>query len=358
MSELLEWERGIEDPCKKCGGSGYIWYGSTSTYWGGVGGSAITKGVCDKCWGSGEENRPWPSHKEFFTMKKEEHETFITSTSNASHTNANVVVEANSLSHEDQLLVQQGRVRQADTSVSASTGGAAGQEAPDKVTIREVFVENPPGWFRKVGDGPWESVSLAPYNGMLPVVWMKPGNNIQQRETWVDPRAVASRSTPAAAQTDEMNVIQARDWCDKHRHHPVIGPMIQALQSYKPTSLALIVAHIFNLRSLSATGETPRKEVMPSESRLGKTSSDLAGDAHPQKHAPSERTLDEERPEQLLGRIRKAIAEHNQKGTYACSLWTEHADSDGCGICFSCMAEDLREFTEAWLAARGKETRK
>jgi hypothetical protein len=30
---LLEW-RGIEDPCKACSGSGYIVYGSTSTYLG------------------------------------------------------------------------------------------------------------------------------------------------------------------------------------------------------------------------------------------------------------------------------------------------------------------------------------
>ncbi len=64
----LEW-RGIEYPCPKCGGSGYIVYGSTSTYWGGIGGAAMTKGVCNQCWGSGEEHRPWPSHKEFYNMR-------------------------------------------------------------------------------------------------------------------------------------------------------------------------------------------------------------------------------------------------------------------------------------------------
>ena len=62
-----------------------------------------------------------------------------------------------------------------------------------KITIHEVFVEKPPGWFRKIGDGPWESVSLVPYNGMLPVVWMKPSAEpgLQQRETWSDPRVLA-----------------------------------------------------------------------------------------------------------------------------------------------------------------------
>ena len=66
---LLEW-RGIDVPCKTCGGSGYIVYGSTSTYWGGIGGAAMTKGACNKCWGSGEADRPWPSHKEFYTLKR------------------------------------------------------------------------------------------------------------------------------------------------------------------------------------------------------------------------------------------------------------------------------------------------
>jgi hypothetical protein len=36
----LDW-RGIEYPCSKCTGTGYIVYGSTSTYWGGIGGQAM-----------------------------------------------------------------------------------------------------------------------------------------------------------------------------------------------------------------------------------------------------------------------------------------------------------------------------
>ncbi len=52
-----------EDQCPACGGSGYVVYGSTATWRGGVGGQALTEGVCDKCWGSGNRHRPWPSHR-------------------------------------------------------------------------------------------------------------------------------------------------------------------------------------------------------------------------------------------------------------------------------------------------------
>ncbi len=64
---MLDW-RGI-DPvddlvCTRCGGSGVTAYGSTSTWRGGAGGQTITRGVCDRCWGSGIEDRPWTNlHK-------------------------------------------------------------------------------------------------------------------------------------------------------------------------------------------------------------------------------------------------------------------------------------------------------
>lgn len=67
----LEW-RGIDAPCTNCGGSGYVVYGSTATFWGGIGGCTMTKDVCDKCWGSGDAHRPWPSHKEFSALKEAE----------------------------------------------------------------------------------------------------------------------------------------------------------------------------------------------------------------------------------------------------------------------------------------------
>jgi len=48
--------------CTGCGGSGYQMYGSTATWRGGVGGQMLTNDVCDMCWGSGDAEKPWPSH--------------------------------------------------------------------------------------------------------------------------------------------------------------------------------------------------------------------------------------------------------------------------------------------------------
>jgi hypothetical protein len=49
-----------DDACPRCQGIGRRGYGSTSTWRGGVGGQAMTVGVCDQCWGSGSID-PWPS---------------------------------------------------------------------------------------------------------------------------------------------------------------------------------------------------------------------------------------------------------------------------------------------------------
>lgn len=56
LQALREW-RGVEDPCTRCNGSGVRNYGSTSTWRGGIGGAAITQGVCDTCWGTGDARR-------------------------------------------------------------------------------------------------------------------------------------------------------------------------------------------------------------------------------------------------------------------------------------------------------------
>jgi len=56
--EVMYW-RGIENICPACGGAGVRAYGSTSTWHGGIGGQMITGGICDKCWGSGDDQRPW-----------------------------------------------------------------------------------------------------------------------------------------------------------------------------------------------------------------------------------------------------------------------------------------------------------
>jgi len=45
------------DECETCHGSGVVTYGSTSTWRGGIGGCAMTDGVCDVCWGSGNKCR-------------------------------------------------------------------------------------------------------------------------------------------------------------------------------------------------------------------------------------------------------------------------------------------------------------
>lgn len=60
---VLAW-RGIDEAmgdavCKCCHGAGTRSYGDASTWRGGVGGQTITTDICDRCWGSGAENRPW-----------------------------------------------------------------------------------------------------------------------------------------------------------------------------------------------------------------------------------------------------------------------------------------------------------
>lgn len=60
MNRFLHW-RGLrpEDACLACRGTGAIQYGSTSTWRGGMGGAAMTRDVCDQCWGSGDRHEPW-----------------------------------------------------------------------------------------------------------------------------------------------------------------------------------------------------------------------------------------------------------------------------------------------------------
>lgn len=60
----LEWRNIDPDSvCQECGGSGVTTYGDTSTWRGGIGGQTITTDVCDKCWGSGDADRPWPNRR-------------------------------------------------------------------------------------------------------------------------------------------------------------------------------------------------------------------------------------------------------------------------------------------------------
>ena len=60
---FLSW-RGIESPCKGCGGAGERAYSSTATWHGGIGGQMITTAVCSDCWGSGDAQRKWADQRQ------------------------------------------------------------------------------------------------------------------------------------------------------------------------------------------------------------------------------------------------------------------------------------------------------
>lgn len=61
--------RGVHHPCTVCRGMGVILYPSTSKWRGGIGGSAITRGICDHCWGSGDEYDHWIDVRKALTGK-------------------------------------------------------------------------------------------------------------------------------------------------------------------------------------------------------------------------------------------------------------------------------------------------
>ena len=63
LAEQVCRARRIDRPCPRCGGLGWSWYGSTSVWRGGAGGSAITQGICSKCWGSGDADCPWADQR-------------------------------------------------------------------------------------------------------------------------------------------------------------------------------------------------------------------------------------------------------------------------------------------------------
>lgn len=63
--------RGVEKPCSACSGVGLYTYGNTSTWRGGIGGQAMTLGICDKCWGSGDADHPWTNLREIAALTAE-----------------------------------------------------------------------------------------------------------------------------------------------------------------------------------------------------------------------------------------------------------------------------------------------
>lgn len=62
--------RGVENACPECDGYGVLTYGDTSTWRRGAGGQMLTTDVCDKCWGSGDIDKPWPSWREQCSKQK------------------------------------------------------------------------------------------------------------------------------------------------------------------------------------------------------------------------------------------------------------------------------------------------
>lgn len=75
LEDTLEW-RGIniiagDQVCVSCGGSGVKAYANTSLWRGGVGGQTITTGICDHCWGSGHDNKPWENLRLVESMRAE-----------------------------------------------------------------------------------------------------------------------------------------------------------------------------------------------------------------------------------------------------------------------------------------------
>lgn len=66
----LAWIRNGGEPCQRCLGTGVLTYASTSTWRGGCGGSMLSSDVCDRCWGSGIEGKPWPSHAVYGVLVK------------------------------------------------------------------------------------------------------------------------------------------------------------------------------------------------------------------------------------------------------------------------------------------------
>lgn len=60
VQEIKAGRHGGSVLCDRCQGLGERAYANTTTWRGGIGGQAITAGVCDGCWGSGWSDAPGP----------------------------------------------------------------------------------------------------------------------------------------------------------------------------------------------------------------------------------------------------------------------------------------------------------
>ena len=68
LEDYVRTYRGVYHSCPECNGTGVKMYGNTTTWRKGIGGAAMTNGVCDRCWGSGDADRPWYSHRTYEEM--------------------------------------------------------------------------------------------------------------------------------------------------------------------------------------------------------------------------------------------------------------------------------------------------
>lgn len=55
--------RHIDQPCSRCSGAGGVMYSSGATWRGGMGTASSAWDICDVCWGSGDESRPWSDQR-------------------------------------------------------------------------------------------------------------------------------------------------------------------------------------------------------------------------------------------------------------------------------------------------------
>lgn len=64
LKQLLRFKKTGIPPCHECKGIGGRWYGSGSTWHGGMGTASCEWDVCATCWGSGDAERPWTNIRE------------------------------------------------------------------------------------------------------------------------------------------------------------------------------------------------------------------------------------------------------------------------------------------------------
>ncbi len=74
FEKRLRMARGVRDygVCQRCRGMGVNLYGSTSVWMGGIGGASMTWGLCDRCWGSGDQTNPFHDLKKWMREQDED----------------------------------------------------------------------------------------------------------------------------------------------------------------------------------------------------------------------------------------------------------------------------------------------